>query len=124
MVNAMLLVLGEEPLSARQACLKVFGAGFPNVHRTLGNLYQRKFGESIGLAKKLSAKKREQRRQQINEEWIEMPKPGNPMWEPYLQPDEEELIVSFLKTCNFMHMPFDRNAFKVKLHVCMHACNI
>ena len=109
----MKLVLGNKPVSARQACRDVFGEGYPNVHRTLGNVYKEKFGESIAFAKKLSDKVRQERRQQLDEEWIQMKKPGNPDWKPYLTPDEEELIVSFLETCNYMHMPFNRDAFKV-----------
>ena len=115
-------MLGDEPVSARQACRDVFGEGFPNVHRTLGNLYKKTFdGDSIGLARKLSRKVRQERLKQLDEEWITMGKPGNPQHVPYLTPDEEELVVSFLKTCNFMHMPFNRDAFKVSRYSLMHA---
>ena len=120
LVAAMKLVLGETPVSARQACKEVFGEGYPNVHRTLGNAYKDKFGESIGLAKKLTVEVRRERCVQLDEEWIQMKKPGNPDWEPYLTPDEELLIANFLKTCNFMHMPFNRDGFKVSRN--MHAC--
>ena len=120
LVEALKLVLGEKPVSARQACRDIFGEKFPNVHRTLGNLYKRKFGESIALAKRLSAESRKQRLKIISDEWIIMGKPGNPSWKPYLTADEEKLIVSFLKTCNFMHMPFNRDAFKVSIHACMY----
>lgn len=122
LVAALKLVLGDEPVSARQACRDVFGEGFPNVHRTLGNLYKKTFdGDSIGLARKLSRKVRQERLKQLDEEWITMGKPGNPQHVPYLTPDEEELVVSFLKTCNFMHMPFNRDAFKVSRYSLMHA---
>lgn len=114
MFTAMMLVLGEVPMSARNACKKVFGEKFPNVHRTLGNLYKSKFGESIGLARKLSSKERARRRAQLEEESISLPRPGNPTMQSYLTPDEEKLICCFLKTCNFMHMPFNRDAFKVE----------
>ena len=120
MVAAMRMVLGEKPVSARQACRDVFGDKFPNIHRTLGNLYKRKFGDSIGLAKNLSEKSRQERLKILDEEWIVMGKPGNPNWKPYLTPDEEMLIVSFLQTCNFMHMPFNRDAFKAS--VCVRTC--
>ena len=113
MFAAMMLVLGEEPMSARNACKKVFGDKFPNVHRTLGNLYKRHFGDSIGLARKMSLSSRASRRAQLQEEWIKLPRPGNPNMQSYLTPDEEELICSFLQTCNYMHMPFNRDAFKV-----------
>ena len=104
MVDAMLLVLGETPISARMACKKVFGDKFPNVHRTLGNLYQRKFDASIASAKRLSSKARQERRSQLQTDGIDLPKPGNPDWKPYLTADEELLICSFLTTCNYMHM--------------------
>lgn len=113
MAKAMLLVLGDEPISARNACREVFGAKFPNVHRTLGNLYKNKFKESIGLAKKLNKEQRKARRKIINDEWVSLPRPGNPNWVAYLTPDEEQLVCSFLQTCNYMHMPFNRDAFKV-----------
>jgi len=113
LVAALKLVLGDEPVSARQACRDVFGEGFPNVHRTLGNLYKKTFGGSISGARKLSVKVRRERLQQLDEDWIVMGKPGNPNIHPYLMPDEEELVVSFLTTCNYMHMPFNRDAFKV-----------
>lgn len=101
-------------MSCRQACREVFGEKFNNVHRTLGNLYQKKYGESIGLAKKLSLKVRQQRRKELDEAGgVQLPRPGNPACQPYLNTDEEELIVQFLQTCNFMHMPFNRDAFKV-----------
>ena len=113
-------MLADKPISARRACREVFGSKFPNVHRTLGNLYKKRYGgESIGLAKKLSLKVRQQRRQELDETGgIQLPRPGNPAVQAYLTPDEEELIVSFLQTCNFMHMPFNRDAFKVSK--CMH----
>ena len=113
LVAALRLVLAGHPVSARQACRQVFGEGYPNVHQTLGNLYKRKFGESIALAKKLSLKVREQRLQQVEDEWIIMGRPGNPAWKPYLTRDEEKLIASFLQMCHYMHMPFNRDAFKV-----------
>ena len=112
-MKAMILVLGDEPISARNACRSVFGEKFPNVHRTLGNLYKQKFGESIGLAKRLKKSERQNRRNQLEEEWINMPRVGNPNWTPYLTRDEEDLVCSFLQTCNYMHMPFNRQAFKV-----------
>ena len=121
---ALKLVLGDKPKSCRQACREVFGDKFKSVHRTLGNLYQKKYGESIGLAKKLSLKVRQQRLKDLEESGgLELPRPGNPACQPYLTPDEEELIVSFLQTCNFMHMPFNRDAFKVSSlhHVHVHA---
>ena len=108
-----MLVLADKPISARNACKEVFGEKFPNVHRTLGNLYKDKFGESIGLARKLSLKEKSARRAKLQDEWVHLPRPGNPMMQPYLTPDEEELICSFLQTCNYMHMPFNRDAFKV-----------
>ena len=113
MLDAMLMVLGEDPVSARSACHMIFGQKFPNVHRTLGNLYKAKFSESISLAKKLSKKERQKRRAQLQEEGIHLPRPGNPEWKPYLTPDEEKLIVCFLQTCSYMHMPFNRDGFKV-----------
>ena len=115
MMQAMKLVLGDEPISARNACKIVFGEKFPNVHRTLGNLYKVKFKESIGLAKKLSKQQRQARRAQVEDEWVRLPKPGNPNWVAYLTPDEEKLVCSFLQTCNYMHMPFNRDAFKVSV---------
>ena len=115
MVAAIKLVLGEEKLSVRAACRRVFGEKFPNIYRTVGNLYKRHFKESIGLAKNLSQKTRKLRIEQLDAEWIQMGQPGNPNWKPYLTPDEEELIVCFLQTCNFMHMPFNRDAFKASL---------
>lgn len=111
----MLLVLDDKPLSARNACREVFGPQFPNVHRTLGNLYKAKFNESIGLARKLSQKKRQARREQIEEEGLNLPRAGNPNWVAYLTPDEEKLVCSFLQTCNYMHLPFNRDAFKVSV---------
>lgn len=112
-------MLGDHPKSARRACREIFGSKFPNVHRTLGNLYKKRYGESIGLAKKLSLKVRQKRREELEETGgIVLPRPGNPAVQAYLTPDEEELIVSFLQTCNFMHMPFNRDAFKVSQ--CMH----
>ena len=113
MLQAMLLVLADEPVSARNACKQIFGEKFPNVHRTLGNLYKSRFGESIGLARKLSIAKRRERRKQLEECSVELPHVGNPTWQPYLTPDEEKLVCSFLQTCNFMHLPFNRDAFKV-----------
>ena len=111
---ALKLVLGEKPVSARQACREVFGDKFPNVHRTLGNLYQKKYGESIGMAKKLSPKIRRGRLEELEESGpVPLSKPGNPNIQPYLTDDEEELLVSFMQTCNYMHMPFNREAFKV-----------
>ena len=108
-------------MSARRACREIFGDKFPNVHRTLGNLYKKKYNESIGLAKKLSLKARQERRKEIEEsDPVLLPRPGNPAVQAYLTKDEEELIVSFLQTCNFMHMPFNRDAFKVS--ICMHSC--
>lgn len=112
-------MLGEDPVSGRQACRQVFGEEFPNIHRTLSSLYQKRFGDSIGLAKKLTPEQRKERIEQLDDEWIEMGKPGNLEWKPYLTPDEELLIASFLKTCNYMHMPFNRDAFKV-----IQACDI
>jgi len=123
MLAALKLVLGDVPVSARQACRDVFGEGFPNVHKTLGNLYKRNFGESIAHAKKLPPKVRKERIEILEEEGVNMAKPGNPKFMPYLTPDEEELIVSFLKTCNYMHMPFNRDAFKVSDMSCM-SCNV
>ena len=112
-------MLGDHPKSARRAYREIFGSKFPNVHRTLGNLYKKRYGESIGLAKKLSLKVRQKRREELEETGgIVLPRPGNPAVQAYLTPDEEELIVSFLQTCNFMHMPFNRDAFKVSQ--CMH----
>ena len=113
LVHALKLVLADDPVSARQACRQVFGEGFPNLHRTLGNVYKKKFGDSIGSAKKLSLEKRKERIKQLDDEWIVMGKPGNPNWQAYLTPDEEKLIASFLETCNYMHLPFNRDAFKV-----------
>ena len=113
MFETMMLVLGEDPISARSACYKIFGEKFPNVHRTLGNLYKAKFSESISLAKKLSKKERENRRNQLQEEGLHLRRPGNPEWKPHLTPDEEKLIVCFLQTCGYMHMPFNRDGFKV-----------
>ena len=121
MVAAMKLVLAPNPISSRQAIRLIFGSEFPNLHRTLGNMYQKKFHESIGLAKKLSPKVREERCKQLDDEWIVPSKPGNPNWKPYLTQDEEKLIVEFLRTCNFMHMPFNRVGFKVSA-TCMYAC--
>ena len=115
MVQAFKLVLGDEPMSARNACKIVFGEKFPNVHRTLGNLYKAKFKESIGLAKKLTKKQRQERRAKVEAEWVQLPKPGNPNFVAYLTPDEEKLVCSFLQTCNYMHMPFNRDAFKVSV---------
>ena len=46
-----------------------------------------------------------------------MGEPGNPEMKAYLTPDEEELLVSFLQTCNYMHMPFNRDAFKVSSYL-------
>lgn len=115
MLEAMKLVLGEKPMSARNACKEVFGEKFPNTHRTLGNLYKSKFKESIGLAKKLSQKQRKARREQLDEEGLQLPRPGNPNWVAYLTPDEEKLVCSFLQTCNYMHLPFNRDAFKVNV---------
>ena len=66
------LVLGDQPVSARQACREVFGEGYPNVHRTLDNVYKDKFGESITLVKKLRDKVRQERLNQLDEEWIQM----------------------------------------------------
>ena len=114
MMKAMLLVLDDEnPMSARNACKQIFGEKFPNVHRTLGNLYKSKFQESIGLAKKLSKKEKRSRRERIVEEGINLPQVGNKNWQAYLTSDEEELVCSFLQTCAYMHMPFNRDAFKV-----------
>ena len=112
-MHALKLVLADDPVSARQACRQVFGEGFPNLHRTLGNVYKKKFGDSIGSAKKLSLEKRKERIKQLDDKWIVMGKPGNPNWQAYLTPDEEKLIASFLQTCNYMHLPFNRDAFKV-----------
>ena len=48
MVKALKLVLGDEPISARQACRDIFGEDYPTVQSTLGNLYKKTFGgESI-----------------------------------------------------------------------------
>ena len=113
MTKAMLLVLDDELMSARNACKVVFGEKFPNVHRTLGNIYKTMFKESIGLARKLSKKVRQQRQQEIEEIGVNLPRVDNKDWKPYLTSDEEELICSFLQTCNYMHMPFNRDAFKV-----------
>ena len=77
MQKAMLLVLGDEPMSARNACKVVFGEKFPNVHRTLGNIYKTMFKESIGLARKLNAKVREKRRQHITEVGVNLPRVDN-----------------------------------------------
>ena len=126
MVEALKLVLGDVPVSARQACRDVFGEGFPTVHKTLGNLYKRNYGESIAQAKHLSPEERKRRIQILDKEGVAMGEPGNPDIKPYLTPDEEELIVKFLETCNYMHMPFNRDAFKVSipcihdLHACTH----
>ena len=110
----MKLVLGEQKVSVRQACRQVlFGEGYPNIYRTVGNMYKRHFGDAIGLAKHLSQAERKVRIDKLDSEWVEMGKPGNPNWQSYLTPDEEKLIVCFLQTCNFMHMPFNRDAFKV-----------
>ena len=114
MFKAFLLMLGDEPMSARNACREVFGPKFPNVHRTLGNLYKARFKESIGLAKKMIQKEREARRHEVEEEWLHLPRPSNPNWVAYLTPDEK-LICSFLQTCNYMHLPFNRDAFKVSV---------
>ena len=45
----------------------------------------------------------------------QLPKPDNPNFVAYLTPDEEKLVCSFLQTCNYMHMPFNRDAFKVSV---------
>ena len=111
MLAALKLVLGNFPVSARKACRKVFGEGFPNVHKTLGNIYRRNFGDSIGQARNLDPKVRNERLAKLEEEGLVMGERGNPEIKAYLTPDEEELIVSFLQTCNYMHMPFNRDAF-------------
>ena len=119
MLVALKLVLGDVPVSAREACRRVFGADFPNVHRTLGNLYKRNYSESIASAKRLNAKDRKERIKQLDLDGFLMGAPGNPSCKPYLTSDEEELLVHFLQTCNFMHMPFNRDAFKVSTHTYM-----
>ena len=111
----MNLVLGDQPVSEWQTWREVFGEGYPNVHRTLDNVYKDKFDESIALVKKLRDKVRQERRNQLDEEWIQMWKSGNPDCVSYLTPDEEELIVSFLETCNYMHLPFNRDSFNVSI---------
>ena len=125
MLAALKLVLGNFPLSARKACRQVFGEGFPNVHKTLGNIYKRNFGDSIGRAKHLDPKVRNERIAKLEEEGVVMGEPGNPEIKAYLTPDEEELLVSFLQTCNYMHMPFNRDAFKVSTsYPVIHTCHI
>ena len=98
--------------SARKAYRRVFGESFPHLHRTLGNLFKKRFGISVANVKNFSKTKIQEMQNSLDEEGVCLPKPGNPHWKPYLEKDEEELLCSFLSTCNYMHIPFDRRAFK------------
>ena len=110
MTRAMKLVLGGK--SSRKACREVFGEKYPNIHRTLGNTFKKHFGISVVSVKNLSETKRKEMQASVDDEGFFLPKPGNPNWQRYLEKDEEELLCSFLTTCNYMHIPFNRQAFK------------
>ena len=89
----------------------VFGEKFGNVNKTVSNIYKGMFGDSISQIKHLPAKVRIARRREV-EEGVVLERPGNPSFQRYLTDDEEEMVASFLSTCNFMHMPFDRQCFR------------
>lgn len=97
--------------SARKACKLVFGEGEKNVNKTVGKKYKSMFGDSIGNAKNLNRKERE-RRLLIIKEGVVLSRPGNPNFQPYLTPDEDDMVACLLATCSYMHMPFDRVCFR------------